>query len=73
MKSAKPICKINAATSTSVRSFPCIDDLRFKATKEADAAPVMMMIVHRTDSTGITNKNWTYCRRMHQKITELQY
>ncbi|KAI8564087.1 hypothetical protein RHMOL_Rhmol03G0155300 [Rhododendron molle] len=42
---------MNAATSTSVRSFPCIDDLRFKATKEADAAPVMMIIVHRTDST----------------------
>lgn len=58
MNTARPICKTKAATTTSATSLVSIYDLRFKATKEDDAAPVARMMVHRRNSTGITSRNW---------------
>lgn len=56
-KSASPNCKTNAAITTMKRSFPSICELIFEATKEADAAPVIIMIIQRRISTGITKGN----------------
>jgi hypothetical protein len=59
MKTAKAICKTNAAIMDTERSFP-IKDLRFKATKLAEAAPVRIIIIHRRISNGISNRNWKF-------------
>lgn len=62
MKTAKAICKKNAAIMATERSFP-IKDLRFKETKLAEAPPVRIIMIHRRISTGISNRNW----KIHEK------
>lgn len=55
MKTAKAICKKNAAIMATERSFP-IKDRRFRETKLAEAAPVRIIMIHRRISTGISNR-----------------
>lgn len=56
MTNANPYCKTHAAANTTVRSF-CVQDRKFSVTKLDDAAPAIIMMVHRINSTGITNNN----------------
>jgi len=57
MKTAKAICKKNAAITATETSFPSIKDLRFKATKLAEATPERIIIIQRRNPTGTSNRN----------------
>lgn len=56
MKTANAICKTNAAITVTERSLPK-KDLRFKATKLAEAKPVRIIIIHLRIPTGMSNRN----------------